>query len=393
MKTGNDTIRWAHWHDGVEPGDHGSVPYLARHPHHALQGRRWNTAHAAIAYLGGPMRGLPYFNFPAFDAATTKLRRAGWTIFSPAEKDLAVLDVDRCPTGSEDELRAQGFSLAGALTWDFAKIAESSCVILLPDWQQSTGVHWELTVAYALGKPVFQYPDLTPVDLPEVVKSPVTCERQLHRVDITSHIDFRIPTPDNRPDLFGPTPQDEAITHAISDGVRGANAVRSLPPPERLETPDDEREGVTVVADADGVRRFSTAGSVPLGTDPDNEHPAIKAWRTGVPRGEVRVVDPTTGGEKGSKLARFSLLPWDVLYELAEHYGRGSRKYADRNWEKGYDWSLSIDALGRHLAQWLAGEDSDPETGSSHLIAVAWHALALRWFMRHGKGTDTRSVA
>lgn len=117
--------------------------------------------------------------------------------------------------------------------------------------------------------------------------------------------------------------------------------------------------------------------------DPSDDH---AAW-------ETRVTNAETGGEKGSKLARFSLLPWDVLYELAEHFGKGARKYESRNWEKGYDWDLTIDALGRHLALWVSGQDTDPETGSSHLIAVAWHALALRWFQLHDKGKDFRANA
>jgi len=103
---------------------------------------------------------------------------------------------------------------------------------------------------------------------------------------------------------------------------------------------------------------------------------------------EIRVVDPKTGGQKGSKLARFSLIPRDFLWALAEHYGRGARKYEDRNWEKGYRWSLSVDALDRHLSLWLLGEDNDPETGSSHLVAVAWHAVALWWWHRRGLGTN-----
>lgn len=103
---------------------------------------------------------------------------------------------------------------------------------------------------------------------------------------------------------------------------------------------------------------------------------------------EVRVVDPTTGGEKGSKLQRFSLIPYEFLWALAEHYGVGARKYADRNWERGYRWSLSLDAHSRHLNLWLRGEDNDEETGSNHLIAAAWHLIALYIFQRRGLGTD-----
>lgn len=103
---------------------------------------------------------------------------------------------------------------------------------------------------------------------------------------------------------------------------------------------------------------------------------------------ETITVDETTGGQKGSKLARFSLIPQDFLWALAEHYGKGAKKYAERNWEKGYKWSLSQDALERHLKQWLLGEDNDPETGTNHMIAVAWHAIALYVYQTRGLGTD-----
>lgn len=106
---------------------------------------------------------------------------------------------------------------------------------------------------------------------------------------------------------------------------------------------------------------------------------------------ETRVVDPNTGGEKGAKLARFDLIPPEALWALAEQYGRGSLKYADRNWERGYKWSLSFAALMRHAWAWWRGEDIDPETGASHMSAVAWHALALYTFRHRNIGTDDRS--
>lgn len=103
---------------------------------------------------------------------------------------------------------------------------------------------------------------------------------------------------------------------------------------------------------------------------------------------ERRITDPTTGGQKGSKLARFSLIPSAFLWALAEHFGKGASKYADKNWELGYRWSLCVDALDRHWHQWRMGETYDIETGSHHLIAVAWHACALFIFQLRGIGTD-----
>lgn len=104
---------------------------------------------------------------------------------------------------------------------------------------------------------------------------------------------------------------------------------------------------------------------------------------------ERRITDPITGGQKGAKPQRFSLIPAEFLWALASHYGIGSGKYADRNWEQGYDWYLSQDAHDRHFNQWLRGEDNDPETGTNHLIAAAWHLIALYIFQLRGLGTDT----
>jgi len=95
--------------------------------------------------------------------------------------------------------------------------------------------------------------------------------------------------------------------------------------------------------------------------------------------GEHRVT-AHTGGEKNAKTERHSLIPTAALRALATHNGVGAAKYEDRNWERGYAWSLSFDALCRHLFAFWGGEDYDAETGSHHLTAVAWHAMALQTF-------------
>jgi hypothetical protein len=105
---------------------------------------------------------------------------------------------------------------------------------------------------------------------------------------------------------------------------------------------------------------------------------------------ETRTVNEKTGGEKGQKLDRYDLIPAAPLRQVAHHYGVGARKYAERNWERGYDWSLSFAALQRHAWAFWNGETIDEETGSNHMAAVAFHALALIEFCRTHPELDDR---
>lgn len=101
--------------------------------------------------------------------------------------------------------------------------------------------------------------------------------------------------------------------------------------------------------------------------------------------------DPTTGGEKGIKDARYELIPTGPLKEIARVFGYGSSKYSDRNWEKGYPYSWSYGALQRHLNAFWGGEDIDPESGHPHLSHAGFHILALLEFSRTHPEKDDRS--
>lgn len=94
------------------------------------------------------------------------------------------------------------------------------------------------------------------------------------------------------------------------------------------------------------------------------------------------MTESSTGGKKGSKLARFDLIPAEAMWKLAEHYGIGESKYPTGpegipNFRKGYEISKSVSALERHLNLFKQGIDVDEDTGSDHIIAVAWHALFI----------------
>jgi hypothetical protein len=105
---------------------------------------------------------------------------------------------------------------------------------------------------------------------------------------------------------------------------------------------------------------------------------------------EIRITDPITGGQKGSKPERFDLLPWPALEEVARVYAFGAQKYADHNWHKGYKWGLSLASLFRHVVSWAKGEDRDPESGLHHLAHAVFHCLTLVTFQNEKLGADDR---
>lgn len=229
---------------------------------------------AKRVYICGRMRGLPYYNFAAFDESRDALKRKGFDVVSPADLDRAAgFDPRRdCMPSHDWNSIPKGFDLSACVKRDLDALQTCDLIAVLPDGENGVGGHAELSVAKWLKLP------------------------RIH-------------------------------------------------------------------------------------------HLTGEPW---VETGEVRTKDPVTGGEKGAKLARFDLLPAGPLWQLAEHYGRGAKKYQDHNWRRGYKWSLNFAAMMRHAWAWWRGESIDAETGSSHMVAVAWHAFSLIEFETEKIGTDDR---
>ena len=115
-----------------------------------LQRGQRDTSVIPHFYVAGPMRGLPFYNFPAFDAARDLGVELGCTITSPADLDRnAGFD----PTGPD------GFN-TGALRAVIARDVHAILVLVpergdgvavLPDWEHSTGARAEVTLAKWMG--------------------------------------------------------------------------------------------------------------------------------------------------------------------------------------------------------------------------------------------------
>jgi len=113
------------------------------------------------AYLAGPMRGLPYYNFPAFDAARDALQAGGWDVASPADLDRAHgFDAMRLPPDTDWSQIPEGFDLHACIKRDVDAVLRCDALVFLPgDWTKSIGGKGEFAVALWARKPVYQ---LTP---------------------------------------------------------------------------------------------------------------------------------------------------------------------------------------------------------------------------------------
>ena len=69
---------------------------------------------------------------------------------------------------------------------------------------------------------------------------------------------------------------------------------------------------------------------------------------------------------------RFDLLPPRAIREVAIHFENGSKKYGDRNWEKGQPLGSYLDSGMRHAFLVLQGEDDE-----NHAAAAAWNLLCF----------------
>lgn len=107
-------------------------------------------------YLAGAMQGVPEFNFPRFNALAKALRADGHEVFNPAEKDIerhgGTNIASGNATGSLAEAKANhGFSLRQALAEDLHYICtRADTLVLLPDWEKSSGAQAEHRTAVAL---------------------------------------------------------------------------------------------------------------------------------------------------------------------------------------------------------------------------------------------------
>lgn len=87
---------------------------------------------------------------------------------------------------------------------------------------------------------------------------------------------------------------------------------------------------------------------------------------------------------------RFDLISPSLLFEIGQVLEFGSKKYSDRNWEKGFTYGRPFASAMRHLWAWWNGEENDSESGLSHLAHAVACIMMLIEYKHSGRGHDDR---
>ena len=111
--------------------------------------------HRPRAYIAGPMRGYPMFNWPAFKLATKLWKIYGYDITSPADMDEAEdgLDPIADPAKADDQVASYGREMVDKIVRRDIEVVmdldaeRGDCLLMLPGWRESTGAMAEYSLA------------------------------------------------------------------------------------------------------------------------------------------------------------------------------------------------------------------------------------------------------
>jgi len=93
--------------------------------------------------------------------------------------------------------------------------------------------------------------------------------------------------------------------------------------------------------------------------------------------GERHVFSTGMQRDSGAKLLRPDLIWMPGLVRLAEHYGKGALKYAERNWEKAAtveEMDRFRTSAFRHFIQWFRGDRDE-----DHMAAVIFNLFGAEY--------------
>lgn len=135
----------------------------------------------------------------------------------------------------------------------------------------------------------------------------------------------------------------------------------------------------TPLGASNGERRMIDYNAYPQDTYGKTPEPTYKVPDLN-PKQEV---DPKAATRFDSGKTDWSQVPFSALEGMVKVLEFGAKKYAKANWTTGggFDHTRVTNSCFRHLFAYMEGQDTDPESGLSHI----WHAQCNLLFLAHYK--------
>jgi hypothetical protein len=116
----------------------------------------------STVYIAGKMRGIPYYNFPAFDSMRDRLLALGYNVISPADGDRdAGFDPTGMPPDSDWTAIPEGFDFGDCFDRCVAAVKRCDVILLMNGWRRSRGARAEHALGVWQGKVVLYQRDIS----------------------------------------------------------------------------------------------------------------------------------------------------------------------------------------------------------------------------------------
>lgn len=136
---------------------------------------------------------------------------------------------------------------------------------------------------------------------------------------------------------------------------------------------------------------IETAVAMPTAEQEQQIKEALATYNQNIFKSAVKELTPTgTALKFDTNKLPLNLLSTEAMNQTAAVLKFGAIKYAEHNWRNGFQWSRPLAAAMRHITAFNDGENTDPESGLSHLAHAACCIMFLLEFEKTHQELDDR---
>jgi hypothetical protein len=103
------------------------------------------------------------------------------------------------------------------------------------------------------------------------------------------------------------------------------------------------------------------------------------------PEQEQQIKDMSVAVKADAGKADWSLMPFECVEEINKVLEFGVKKYSADNWKQGggFKYRRILNSLLRHIFAYMRGEDTDPESGLSHMAHAGCNVIFLLYYAKY----------